>query len=328
MTLGWGGPAEYPERYEAGKRQLEEALQVEVVEMPHTLAEAHWLAEHPEARAEDLHRALRDPSIAALVSTIGGDDGIRVLPHLDLDLVREHPKALLGYSDTATIQMAFLRAGVVSFYGPAVMAGFGENAGLHDYLLRGIRSALLDPRPETVWPPNDDGWTSEQPDWCDPSTQTVPRGLTPSAGWQWHGGGVAAGPAVAGCLEVLDWLRGTSWWPDLEGAVLLLETSEEQPPPEAVTRFVRSLAVTGDLSQLAALALGRPGGPDLPVESHEAYVDALLHAVRDEAGLVDLPVVTGVDFGHTDPMWTIPQGVPLRVDVDTRTLTFPEAAVA
>ncbi|MFN2485754.1 MAG: hypothetical protein ABR609_03960 [Acidimicrobiia bacterium] len=28
----------------------------------------------------------------------------------------------------------------------------------------------------------------------------------------------------------MDWLRGTEWWPDLEGTVLALETSEEAPP--------------------------------------------------------------------------------------------------
>lgn len=328
MTLGWGGPAEFPARYEAGKRQLEDALQVEVVEMPHTLADADWLADHPEARADDLHRALRDPDVQGLVSTIGGDDGIRVLPHLDLELIADHPKVLLGYSDTTTIQMAFLQAGVVSFYGPAIMAGFGENAGVHDYLLRGVRSALVDPGRDVVWPPNADGWTAEQPDWGDPSTQAVPRTLTPSAGWQWHGGRTSEGPAIAACLEVLDWLRGTRWWPDLDGAVLLLETSEEQPPPDVVTRFVRSLAATGDLQRLAGIVLGRPGGEHLPVAGHEDYADALVGAVRSEAGLTELPVVTGVDFGHTDPMWTIPQGVPLRVDADTRTLTFLGSGVA
>lgn len=322
VTLGWGGPSEFRARYEAGKRQLEEALDVEVVEMPHTLADADWLADHPEARADDLHRALADPDVHALVSTIGGDDGIRVLPHLDLGLIAEHPKVLLGYSDSTTIQMAFLQAGVVSFYGPAIMAGFGENAGLHDYLVRGVRSALVDPAPDTPWPPNVDGWTAEQPDWGDPSTQSVPRTLTPSDGWQWHGGPAREGPAVAACMEVLDWLRGTPWWPDLDGAVLLLETSEEQPPPEVVTRFVRSLAAMGDLQRLAGMVLGRPGGEHLPVAEHDRYVDALLGAVRHEAGLSDLPIVTGVDFGHTDPMWTIPQGVPLSIDTEAMTLTF------
>jgi muramoyltetrapeptide carboxypeptidase LdcA involved in peptidoglycan recycling len=63
---------------------------------------------------------------------------------------------------------------------------------------------------------------------------------------------------VAGCLEVLDWLRGTAWWPDLEGVVLAIETSEEAPTPDAVQRFLRSLAAMGDLYRIAALLVGRP----------------------------------------------------------------------
>jgi muramoyltetrapeptide carboxypeptidase LdcA involved in peptidoglycan recycling len=49
--------------------------------------------------------------------------------------------------------------------------------------------------------------------------------------------------------------------------------------------------------------------------------------VRDEEGLHELPVVTNVDFGHTDPIWTVPQGTKLRIDPATSTLTFLEPAV-
>lgn len=87
MSLSWGGPATFPHRYEAGKRQLENAFGVEVVEMPNTLAEAATLVADPAARASDLRRAFADPDIAGVVSTIGGDDSIRLLPHLDLELV-------------------------------------------------------------------------------------------------------------------------------------------------------------------------------------------------------------------------------------------------
>lgn len=138
VSLSWGGPGTFPHRYEAGKRQLEAALGVEVVEMPHTLADAASLAADPAARAGDLHRAFADPDIAGVVSTIGGDDSIRLLRHLDLDLLAANPKVFLGYSDSTIIQMALLRAGLTSFYGPAIMAGFAENAGLHDYLVRGF----------------------------------------------------------------------------------------------------------------------------------------------------------------------------------------------
>jgi muramoyltetrapeptide carboxypeptidase LdcA involved in peptidoglycan recycling len=328
VSLSWGGPGTFPHRYEAGKRQLEAALGVEVVEMPHTLADADVLDRDPAARADDLHRAFADPDIAGVVSTIGGDDSIRLLPHLDLELLAANPKVFLGSSDSTIIQMALLRAGVVSFYGPAIMAGFGENAGLHDYLIQGVRRTLFDPVAPLEWPENRDGWTVEHLDWTDPATQHRRRELQPSTGWRWHGGDAREGTSVVGCLEVLDFLRGTAWWPSLEGAVLFLETSEEQPPPVTVTYLLRSLAAAGELQGLAGLVFARPGGAELPVEAHVDYDEAILRVVRDEQGLAELPVVTNVDFGHTDPIWTVPQGTRVRIDPAVSALTFLEPAVS
>jgi muramoyltetrapeptide carboxypeptidase LdcA involved in peptidoglycan recycling len=320
LTLSWGGPGAYPDRYEAGVRQLEASLGVEVVELAGTRRSPDEVAADPEARADDLHAALTDPSIAGLVSTIGGDDAIRVLPHIDLDLVAAHPKVLLGYSDTTMIHLAFQRAGVVSFYGPAIMAGFAENDGVHDYLLDGVTRAVFADE-DVVWPENLDGWTVEHLDWGDPVNQQRPRTLRPSTGWRWlRGRRPVTGRSVVGCLEVLDWARGTPWWPDLDGAVLAIETSEEAPPPDAVLRFVRCLAATGDLARLQAVVLGRPGGADLDPVEHGGYDEALLTGV-DEAGLGEMVVVTGVDLGHTDPTWTLPIGVDVAVDPVHRRIT-------
>jgi muramoyltetrapeptide carboxypeptidase LdcA involved in peptidoglycan recycling len=327
LTLSWGGPGEIPHRYEAGKRQLEDAFGITVVEMPNTLADPSFLAEHPQARADDLHGALIDPDIAGIVSTIGGDDSIRLLPLLDLELIATHPKVFLGFSDSTITHMAFLRAGVVSFYGPAIMTGFAENAGVHDYLRDGVRRMLFEPSAPTDWPVNRAGWTVEFADWSDPSNQGRRRSLRPSIGPRWLGGGATEGTLVAGCLEVLDWLRGTEWWPDLDGAVLALETSEEAPPPEAVERFLRSLAAMGDLRRLRGLLFGRPGGAALPPEDHESYDEVLLRVVRNESSLGSMPIVTGLDFGHTDPIWTLPQGVRTRVDPSSERITFLEAGV-
>jgi muramoyltetrapeptide carboxypeptidase LdcA involved in peptidoglycan recycling len=72
---------------------------------------------------------------------------------------------------------------------------------------------------------------------------------------------------------------------------------------------------------------GRPGGPDLPVDEHLAYDEAILRVVRDEEGLHELPVVTNVDFGHTDPIWTVPQGTSVRIDPAASTIAFLEPAV-
>jgi muramoyltetrapeptide carboxypeptidase LdcA involved in peptidoglycan recycling len=328
VTLSWGGPGEVPHRYEAGKRQLEEAFGVTVVEMPHSLADPEFVADHPQARVDDLHRALADPSIAGIVSSIGGDDSIRLLPLLDLELVAANPKVFLGYSDSTVTQMAFLRAGVVSFYGPAIMAGFAENGGIHQYVRDGVRRMLFEPEGPLDWPENREGWTVEFVDWTDPSNQERRRTLRPSSGRRWLGGEPVEGTLVAGCLEVLDWLRGTEWWPDLDGAVLSLETSEEGPPPEVVERFLRSLAAGGDLARLRAVLFGRPGGATLPLEARERYDEVLLRVVRRESSLDAIPIVTGLDFGHTDPIWTLPQGVRVRVDPSSERITFLEPGVA
>jgi len=143
VSLSWGGPSSYPHRYEAGKRQFEESFGVKVVEARHTMTDHAWLASHLEARASDLMEAFTDPSIQGIVSTIGGDDSIRLLPFLDLAVIRENPKVFLGYSDTTVTHFACMKAGLVTFYGPAIMAGFSENGGLFPYMTSSIRRTLF-----------------------------------------------------------------------------------------------------------------------------------------------------------------------------------------
>ena len=79
VSLSWGGPGAIPHRYEAGKRQLQDEFGLKVVEMDHTLHDPDWLWRNPQARADDLMQAFSDPSIKAIISTIGGDDSIRLL---------------------------------------------------------------------------------------------------------------------------------------------------------------------------------------------------------------------------------------------------------
>lgn len=326
VSLSSAAAHDFPHRFDAGVRQLAEALGVEVRTMPHARSAADVL-DSPERRVDDLHAALADPEVHAIVSSIGGEDSIRLLPLLDLDLIAANPKPFIGYSDSTVTHLAFLAAGVGSFYGPAVMAGFAENGGMHAYTLAGVRRMLMEDGPPGTWPPSRDGWTVEFLDWADASLQGRSRELRPSTGWRWLQGATTPveGRCVAGCLEVLDWLRGTPAWPDLDGVVLALETSEEAPSPDAVRRMLRAIAAAGDqLRGVRALLFGRPGGATLGPAQHAAYDDVLLDVVGRELGLVDVPIVAGMDFGHTDPMWTLPIGARTVVDPARRTVSFPD----
>ena len=331
VSLSWGGPGALPARYQAGKRQLEEALGVQVMEMPHTLADPDWLHAHPQARAEDLMQAFSDPQINAIFSTIGGDDSIRTLPFIDLDVIRDHPKIFMGYSDSTITHFACLKAGLSSFYGPSIMSGFGENGGLFPYMFKAVHKTLFESQPIGQLIPNTDGWTDELLDWSDPANQAIPRKRQPSSSWKFlQGRGVQSGRLIGGCLEVLDWLRGTHVWPEAEeweDAILFIETSEEAPTPLAVARMLRSLAAVGVLKRIRGLLVGRPGGQVAPQRFAE-YDQAILNIMVEEEGLINIPIVTNMDFGHTDPMLVLPYGAQTRIDCDQQIIEITESAVS
>lgn len=137
------------------------------------------------------------------------------------------------------------------------------------------------------------------------------------------------GRLIGGCLEVVEFLRGTSLWPspsEWDGAILFLETSEEAPPPSVVARALRSYAAMGVLHRIGGLLFGRPGGA-LPASQFAAYEDAILRVVRDEEGLSRLPVISRMDFGHSDPMCVLPIGGLLRIDCSRQQLSLVEAYV-
>ena len=330
VSLSWGGPGMFPCRYEAGKRQLQDEFGVTVVEMPHTLSDASWLHHNPQARADDLMQAFADSSIKAIISAIGGDDSIRILPFLDLDVIRSTPKIFVGYSDTTVTHMACVKAGLVSFYGPSIMAGFAENGGMFSYMVDSVHETLFSSAPVGSIAPNTEGWTAEFLDWAEPENQTRERKLTPSTGWKFlQGSGIHRGHLIGGCFEVLDWLRGTDFWPAPEmwqGAILFLETSEDAPPPTVVLGGLRTYAAMGILEELSGILFGRPGGQLQPGQFDE-YDEVISQVILEEQDLVDLPVITHMDFGHTDPMFVLPYGIQAEIDCDAQKLTITESAV-
>lgn len=331
ISLSWGGAGVLPHRYAAGKRELEQRFGLHVVESRYALREPEWIARNPQARAEDLMEVFANPQIKAVFSNIGGNDSIRILPYLDLDVLRQNPKIFMGYSDTTISHLALYKAGVGSFYGPSVLAGFAENCGVFPYTEDAVRRCLFSSEPIGELKPNKDGWTVEHLDWSDPANQNRRRKLTPSTGWRWlQGKGVVQGRLLGGCIEVLDWLRGTEFWPSLDqwqDAVLFLEASEDMPTPEAVKYMLRCLGAVGALQRCSAILYARPGGHTMPIEQHTEYDRVLLEVLNEELGLSDLPIISNIDFGHTDPMLILPYGALTEIDCEQQTVRILEAAV-
>lgn len=330
ISLSWGGPRTFPRRYETGKQQLQKEFDLNVIETSHALRDAEWLHKNPKARAEDLMNAFVDPSVKAIISTIGGDDSIRILPYLNLELIRSNPKIFMGYSDTTITHMACFKADLVSFYGPAIMLEFAENGGMFPYVIDSIRKSLFSSTTVGVIQPCTDGWTVERLEWGNPENQNRKRKLNPSTGWKFlQGNGIYQGRLLGGCLDVLEFLRGTNFWPDLtewENSILFLETSEDAPPPSALKYALRSYASMGILKKLSGILFGRPGG-DISPDRFIEYDEVLRQVVTEEEGLSDLPIITHMDFGHTAPMFILPYGVKTEIDCDNQQLKILESAV-
>ena len=79
------------------------------------------------ARAEEFNELLHREDVDVLMSAIGGYNSNAILPDIDYDYLKKHPKMIVGYSDTTALLMGiYAQTGLVTFYGPALAASFGE----------------------------------------------------------------------------------------------------------------------------------------------------------------------------------------------------------
>jgi muramoyltetrapeptide carboxypeptidase len=305
----------HPHRAERGIAYLE-SLGLRVKTMPHAAGVDGWVSAPAEARAADLHEAFADPDVAVVLCSIGGNHSNQLLPHLDFDLIRSNPKIFQGISDITVLHWAFQKeTGIVTFYGPALVPNLGEFPAVLPYTDWFLRAAWFGDEPIRFDPAPE--WTDEFLDWDAKADLTRPRELRPSEGWVTVREGVAEGPLLGGCLETICWhLKGSRFWLDLDGAVMMLETSEETPSPAAVDAYLTDLEQLGVLDRIAGLVVARPYGYD------DEERELLWRVVTERTSC---PVLANVDCGHTDPLLTLPLGVPVRLDAGARTLETLEA---
>ncbi|CAM5492724.1 Muramoyltetrapeptide carboxypeptidase LdcA involved in peptidoglycan recycling OS=Streptomyces griseomycini OX=66895 GN=FHS37_000188 PE=3 SV=1 [Streptomyces griseomycini] len=284
-----------------------------------------------QQRADDVHAAFADPEIKAVIASIGGDDQITVVPLLDRELIRAHPKPFIGMSDNTNL-LAFLHeTGIVGFHGASVMVELGRPGALHPQTAESLRAALFTPGPYELRPA--ERWRDVDRDWADPATFEAEPETRPGTGWTWvNADRVVEGRTWGGCLEIVGWMlmagRGVARdLSEYDGGVLFLETSEELPSAEEVFRTLRNMGERGLLGRFSALLMGRPKTwsfeRPLSPEEGAAYAaaqrDAVSRAMRAYAP--DSIVVFDVDLGHTDPQLVIPYGGLVRVDGPARRIT-------
>ncbi|MFC6019494.1 S66 peptidase family protein [Plantactinospora solaniradicis] len=320
-----GLPAIFPEAYELGLRRLRTELDLVPVEYPTTRV----MDADPRDRARDLTAAFADPSVTAVLASIGGEDQIRVIPHLDDAVLRANPKPFYGYSDNTNLLAHLFDLGIVGYHGGSVMVHLGRGGAMHPMTLDSLRTALFD----TGWHelPEVTEYTDEPGDWRDPTGLDRAPTMYPASGWTWYGPRrLVEGRIWGGNLEVLSWLlRAGRIGPSeaYAGCVLLVETSEELPSDVEVYRILRDMGERGLLGGFPAVLVGRAKAwdrdrPNDP-EQKRAYARAQRDAVRRACAeyAPDAVLVFDLEIGHTDPQLIVPYGGEVRVDATAKRIT-------
>jgi muramoyltetrapeptide carboxypeptidase LdcA involved in peptidoglycan recycling len=320
VSPSWGGAGRFPHRVERGLQHLQ-SLGFQVRLAPHALNQLGFVSDTPQNRAADIHALFGDPEVKAIVAAIGGDHSCHLLPLLDWNLIRRNPKVFMGFSDITVLNVAiWQQTGLVTFNGPALLTDLAEYPRMFEYTERYMVRALCRAQPVGViefspW------WTQEFLDWEAQADLERPRALQPSAGWSWLRGGLAEGVLIGGCLESLEHLRGTRFWPSWQDAILFLETSEEAPPPERVDSLLMDYENMGVLERLRGLLVGRP------MRYTEEAKRELREVILERSRRYAFPIITDMDFGHTAPQFTLPIGCRARIDAANRRFEIIEAAV-
>ncbi|GHH83919.1 LD-carboxypeptidase [Streptomyces sulfonofaciens] len=317
-----GLPGALPLPFELGLRRLRE-FGLEPVEY----ATTRLMGASPQDRAADLHKAFADPTISAVIASIGGDDQITLLPYLDANLIGANPKPFFGYSDN-TVLLAYLwQRGIVGYYGGSVMSHFGRPGAMHPLTAESLQAALFGGGEYELQPAK--AFTDVDRPWSEEATFEAEPELRPADDWIWHNAHrEVTGVSWGGTLDVLSWLlmadQAVSPADAYADGVLFIETSEELPSARTVYRSLRSMGERGLLGRFAAVLVGRPKAwsferrttPKERVAFSADQHEAVLRALQEYAP--EATVVQNVDLGHTDPHLVIPYGGLIRVDGPAR----------
>lgn len=253
------------------------------------------------SRLEDLHQAFADKSVDAIFTAIGGFNSNELLPYIDYNLIKNNPKIICGFSDiTALCNAITAQTGLVTYSGPH-FSSFGMLKGL-DYTLEYFKKCLFQNAPFNLKPAStwsDDAWYLDQEN----------RNFVKNDDYWVINSGQAKGTIVGGNLGLLDELKGTPYFPNINNSILFLEHCADHDVA-TFNRNLTALTQHPDFVNVKGLLLGR-FEPD-----NKMSKELLTTIIQSKKILNNIPIIANVDFGHTTPIITFPIGGTAMIDGD------------
>ena len=258
-----------------------------------------YLAGTDKERAEDINRMFADKSIKGIFAARGGYGCSRILPLLDYKTIKKNPKILIGYSDiTALLYGIFSQTGLITFHGPVGISTFNEYSNKH------VKNILFEPKPNYTMMnlPEDES-----------KINIINKG-------------VAKGKLVGGNSSIVVTMIGTKYDVDLKDKIVFLEDVGEEP--YRIDRMLTHLLEATNIKQAAGIALGVFNNCEIDKDDPEFENSLTLDEVfKDRLGNLNIPVISGLSFGHISNKFTLPFGIEAKLDTNKKSLTLQEPAV-
>lgn len=238
-----------------------------------------WFPASDEERAEDLQAMIDNDNIKAVIFFKGGYGSVRVLDYLNLNVLREKPKWLVGFSDLTTIHFALRKIGVESIHGtmPTV---FLQNQT--DYSAISMKNALF-------------GYVYEY-------------NIEPHRFNQY---GTAVGSLVGGNLTLISALSGTNIDLDLDlPSVLLIEDTGESIYD--IDRKMQQLLRSGKLNDVKAVLVGHFTN----ISGESTWQQTIYELINDYVKDLNIPVIFNFPAGHQQPNYSVYMGRMVTVEVN------------
>ena len=256
-----------------------------------------------EERATDLNEMFERKDIQGIMCARGGYGCARILPYIDYDLIEDNPKALIGFSDVTALQYAIYKnSGLITFHGPVSISTFSS------FSVRNFENVLMNPKQQTELVNSTNG------------NNYNPYGITVISE------GKAEGELVGGNLSIVVSMIGTEYDIDFSDKIIFLEEFLEEP--YRIDRMLTQMIQAGKFENAAGIALGVFKMCE-PNETDPSFSESfsLMEVLKDRLGILKIPVVYGLSFGHIADKFTLPFGVNAELNSDTKQLKLLEPGV-
>lgn len=265
-----------------------------VIEGAHLYDNWGYLAGKDKDRASDVMEMFKNNAVDMILCVRGGYGSSRILPYLDYDVIKKHPKIFAGFSDiTVFLNLFYERCELTTFHSPMGSSNLEDIETFKSFIF----TLMEGYEPYTIKNPSEF------------STQCIVRGI-------------AEGNLIGGNLGLICNSLGTPYEIDMRNKVLFIEEVGEEP--YKVDRILTQLLLAKKLQQCSGIILGQFKGCDLP---HYERSLTLLEVFQDRLYNLGIPMFSGFCSGHDYPKLTLPIGAKVKIDAETGVIHILEAVV-